>query len=83
MPPVSPVWLLENMSPSEDYPWVELYRAALLEVDPEKLRLLVEEAYEVLQQRAWELINQNSCEQERSALSDALQNLRVLRRELS
>jgi hypothetical protein len=71
------------MSPSEDYDWVELYRAALLEVDPEKLRSLVEEAYEVLQQRAWELINQNSSEPERSALSDALQNLRVLRRELS
>lgn len=64
------------------YPWIEIYRAALLEVDPAKLPALIAEAENVIQQRLRDFHGEGpAAAAERQALSDALQNLRVIRRE--
>jgi len=59
--------------------WQEAYQAALLEVDPAKLPERIERAYQAIQKHiALEIQKDGAgCQ----ALSDALANLRVLRRE--
>jgi hypothetical protein len=72
----------ESMSPH--YPWFEEYRAAMLEMDPHRLRERVQAARVLVLQRAKELEQDRSNHQdERQAIEDALQNLRVLWQELS
>jgi hypothetical protein len=61
--------------------WRKLYQAALLELDPGKLPERIQQAYEIIQVQM-ALGHQNSNGAERQALTDALANLRVLRREL-
>jgi hypothetical protein len=61
--------------------WQEPYQAALLEVDPCKMAERIQQAYEVIQAQM-ALGHQNGNGAERQALSDALANLRVLRREI-
>jgi hypothetical protein len=68
------------MSNYDGSTWMELYRAAMLELDPQKLPARVEEALKSAESRAWELAQQNGSREEQGALRDAMQNLRVLRR---
>lgn len=63
--------------------WRDLYRAALLEVDPALLRSVVEEATEAIQRKLRECPDGEIGADERQAMQDALQNLRVLEREYS
>jgi hypothetical protein len=69
--------------PEESGPdWLKLYQAALLEVDRKKLPDLIEQAHDAINKRRQLLATQNGRDAtERQALEDALQNLRVLRRE--
>lgn len=60
--------------------WMELYRAAMLELDPEKLPGRVERAIAAVEERARQLSGRNGDGEEQDALRDAMQNLRVLRR---
>lgn len=63
--------------------WKDLYRAALLEVDSSKLAARLQEAFECIERRRNELLQQgNHAHPEHTELLDALQNLRVLRREI-
>ena len=59
--------------------WESLYSAALLEVDREKLRSLLQAAEQAIQQRLFSLRHNPDHHAERQAIEDALQNLRVLR----
>jgi hypothetical protein len=60
--------------------WLQAYQAALLEVDPAKLRDRIAHAYAAIRAYRDEAArNQSNVDSE--ALSDALSNLRVLRRE--
>ena len=66
---------------SSDRPvWQQAYQAALLEVDPAKLRDRILAAYAAIQTYQDEAVNDNS-DVDHEAISDALSNLRVLRRE--
>jgi len=60
--------------------WEQVYQAALLEVDPAKLRDRITQAYAAIQAYRDEASRNNS-KLDYQALSDALSNLRVLRRE--
>ena len=63
--------------------WKDLYRAALLEVDNSKLAVRLEQAFECIERRRNELLQQGyHAHPEQTELLDALQNLRVLRREI-
>jgi hypothetical protein len=66
-----------------NHSWRDLYRAALLEVSPALLPSMVEEAMEAIQRKLRELPDGGISADERQALQDALQNLRVLQREYS
>ncbi len=66
-----------------NHSWRDLYRAALLEVDRAKLPNAVEEATEAIQRKLHESGEGGISDVEPQALRDALQNLRVLRRECS
>jgi hypothetical protein len=59
--------------------WEELYRAALVELDGQKLHSRILLAEEAMQQRLRSLRNNSNHHEERHAIDDALQNLRVLR----
>lgn len=64
--------------------WKDLYRAALLEVDDARLPARLEQAFQCIEQRRNELLQQGqNTHPEHFELLDALQNLRVLRREIS
>ena len=64
--------------------WKDLYRAALLEVDNARLPARLEQAFQSIEQRRNELLQQGqNTHPEHFELLDALQNLRVLRREIS
>jgi hypothetical protein len=71
------------MVDDREYVWMECYRAALVEPNPDKLKQLVPAAQAAVQARIRELlpdlVNHHA---ERQAIEDALQNLRVLEREL-
>ena len=63
--------------------WKDLYRAALLEVDDARLPARLEQALQIIEQRRSELLQQgDNTHPEHRELLDALQNLRVLRREI-
>jgi hypothetical protein len=66
-----------------NHSWRDLYRAALLEVNPARLRKAVEEATEAIQRKLHESADGEISAEELQALQDALQNLRVLQREYS
>jgi hypothetical protein len=57
--------------------WVELYRRALLELDPGRLPTRVQEARQAIERRLKELTPSNGNPTQLRALADALQNLRV------
>jgi hypothetical protein len=61
--------------------WQKFYRLALFELDPTKLPERIEEACEAIQ-KYMNVAHPNSNGDERQALTDALANLRVLRREI-
>jgi hypothetical protein len=61
--------------------WRTLYKAALLELDPAKLGERIEQAYTAIQ--ACLNAHQNGNDAQHQALTDALANLRVLRREIA
>jgi hypothetical protein len=65
--------------------WMEIYQSALLEFDPIKLPLRLQEARQAVEQRLQELKHDNANAHDGDgtqlqALADALQNLRVLSR---
>ena len=62
--------------------WEALYHAALLETDRRQLSARIEAAQSAIQQRVQELLLAPAPPpDERQAIEDALNNLRVLRRE--
>ena len=63
--------------------WADLYREALLEVNPNRLPHLVEVAMDAVQSKLREHPDGKLNSTERQALEDALKNLRVLQREYS
>ena len=66
-----------------NHSWRDLYRAALLEVDPAQLPRVAEGAMEAIQRKLRESPDGEISAEERQALQDAQQNLRVLQREYS
>lgn len=68
------------MSGLEDQKWFDLYRAAILELDPAKLPQLVEQAHTAVQERLRKVWQDGRDSDETQKLLDALQNLEVLRR---
>ena len=59
--------------------WLELYRAALLELDKEKLLGRIELAQKAIQERARELAETgNGSVEEKQKIGDALASLRTL-----
>jgi hypothetical protein len=66
-----------------DYPWQDLYEAAIVETDDEKLTKRIQQAKFAIDSRLHELqINHGGTPGERHAISDALFGLNVLRRDL-
>ena len=66
-----------------DYPWQELYQAAILETDDAKLLKLLPPAKAAIDARLQELqTHHGGTPEERLAISDALVGLNVLRRDL-
>lgn len=59
--------------------WEALYRAALLELDREKLPARIRAAEDAIRLRLVSLASDSDHHGERRAIEDALQNLRVLR----
>ena len=65
------------------YVWEEVYKAAVLELDREKLPERVHAAKAAIDVRLHELqLDHGGTPEERQALSDALATLNVIRREL-
>jgi len=59
--------------------WREVYRAALLEVDPEQLRQRIDDAEKAIYERSEELRQAgDQSNEEQGAMADALRALRVL-----
>jgi hypothetical protein len=67
------------LSDSNGEDWLDLYRAAILELDPEKLPKLIEAAHTLVQKRLREVWQDGKDPAEGRKLLDALQNLEVLR----
>src|ERR1700737_326386 len=66
-----------------DYVWKELYKAAVLETDDEKLHKRIQEAMNAINARTHKLQSDHGgASDERQAISDALAGLNVLRAEL-
>jgi hypothetical protein len=59
--------------------WKKPYEAAILELDPTKLQLRINEAQQAILEQAEQLLTRPS-DGERQALNDALRNLRILRK---
>ena len=65
----------------EQQPWMDLYHAALLELDPEKLHQRIADANTAIRMRIDILmLDSGGTPEERQALSDALRVLNTLRR---
>jgi hypothetical protein len=65
----------------EQQSWIDLYRAALLELDPEKLHQKIAEAHTAIRMRIEILaIDSGGSAEERQDLLDALRALNTLRR---
>jgi len=73
----------DSVSADQRPDWQEAYRAALLEIDPAKLRERIEQADKAIHDYIDLARQDNSSGAERQALADALANLRVLRREVN
>jgi phage FluMu protein gp41 len=66
-----------------DYAWQELYEAAILETNVEKMQPRVLEAKAAIDARLHELqLDHQGTPEERLALSDALAGLNLLRKEI-
>jgi hypothetical protein len=62
-----------------NFEWQDLYRAALLELDPDALRQRIREAEKAIQRRSAELDRSDcTCQEELLAINDAARGLRVL-----
>ena len=71
------------MTDDHPYIWMESYRAAMVEPDPGKLQNLLVTAQRAVQERIRQLMpDLVDHSVERRALEDALQNLRVVEREV-
>lgn len=64
----------------EDKPWFEVYKAAVLELEPEKLPGRIVEAKEAVQMRLKDIQGDTDHREERHQIEDALNNLRTLER---
>ena len=72
-----------RLATKERYVWEEVYKAAVLELDREKLPERVRAAKAAIDVRLHELqLDHGGTPEERQALSDALATLNVIRREL-
>ena len=69
------------MLASEDKPWFEVYRAAMLEVDPRKLPGRIVAAEKAVQLRLKKIQGDTDHQAERQQIEDALHGLQVLKRE--
>ena len=69
------------MLASEDKSWFEVYKAALLELDPQKLPERISAAKEKVRLRLEEIRGDSDHHAERQQIEDALNSLRVLERE--
>ena len=69
------------MFESEDKPWFEVYKAAMLELDPEKLPERIVAAKGAVQLRLKDIQGDTNHHAERQQIEDALDNLRTLERE--
>ena len=69
------------MLASEDKSWFEVYKAALLELDPQKLPERIGAAKEKVRLRLEEIRGDSDHHAERQQIEDALNSLRVLERE--
>ena len=66
-----------------DYPWQDLYEAAVVETDDEKLTKCLQQAKFAIDARVHELqTDHGGTPGERHAIADALSGLNVLRRDL-
>ena len=63
--------------------WIEPYRSAMLEVDLSLLGQRIRIAEEAIEERKRAISAQTSLQPELQSINDALQNLRVLKRELT
>ena len=65
---------------TSEFKWIELYRAALMEFDPEKLSGRIADAQAAIDARIRELtLYTDNHHAERQALTDAINGLKVLR----
>lgn len=69
------------MFPNEDKPWFELYKAAVLELDSQKLPGRIVAAKKSVQLRLIEIQGDTDHHAERQQIEDALSSLRALERE--
>ena len=69
------------MFASEDNSWFRVYKAALLELDPQKLPARIGAAKEKVRLRLEEIQGDSDHHAERQQIEDALNNLRVLEQE--
>lgn len=73
---ISPV-----MFANEDKPWFEVYKAAMLELNPQKLPGRIVAAKKAVQLRLIEIQGDTDHHAERQQIADALSILRILERE--
>lgn len=69
------------MFANEDKPWFEVYKAAMLELDPQKLPGRIIAAKKAVQSRLIEIQADTDHHAERQQIEDALSTLRTLERE--
>lgn len=69
------------MFASETKPWFEVYKAAVLELDPQKLPNRIVAAKEAVQLRLKEIQGDTDHHAERQQIEDALNSLRILEQE--
>lgn len=69
----------ENDGNARALQWKKPYEAAILELDPTKLQLRINEAHQAILNRVEQLLTRPS-DREQQALNDALRNLRILRK---
>lgn len=66
---------------AEDKPWFQAYRAAILEIDPQKLPGRILAAKEAVRLRLKDIEHDTDHHVERHQIEDALNSLRMLERE--
>jgi len=71
-----------EMPDGQDPEWVELYRAAVLELDHQELPRKVDLAWDAVQKRLQQIPRAGNHFRERQALEDAMNNLRSLRQQI-